>query len=75
MPDIEDFAPPVGATFDGTVLVMAGERSGYVRPEHHAAFRALFPLVVFTTIANAGHWVHAENPQGFLAALEPFLAG
>lgn len=74
MPVIEDFASPPGARFDGPVLVMAGEHSGYVRPEHHAAFRALFPQVAFTTIQNAGHWVHAENPQGFLAALEPFLA-
>ncbi len=75
MPVIEDFAPPAGATYDGPVLVMAGETSGYVRPEHHAAFRALFPRVAFTTIPKAGHWLHAENPQGFLAALEPFLAG
>lgn len=75
MPAIEDFTPPPGATFGGKVLVMAGEQSGYVRPEHHAAFRALFPAVTFTTIPKAGHWVHAENPQGFLAALEAFLAG
>jgi pimeloyl-ACP methyl ester carboxylesterase len=74
MPTIEDFASPPGARYDGAVLVMAGERSGYIRPEHHAVFRALFPQATFTTIANAGHWVHAENPQGFLAALEPFLA-
>lgn len=74
MPVIEDFAPPPGAWYDGPVLIMAGERSGYIRPEHHAAFRALFPRATFTTIANAGHWVHAENPQAFLAALEPFLA-
>lgn len=75
MPAIEDFAPPPGARYDGPVLVMGGELSGYIRPEHHAAFRALFPRVAFTTIPKAGHWVHAENPQGFLAALEPFLAG
>lgn len=74
MPDIEDFLPPPGARYEGPALVMAGERSGYVRPEHHAAFRALFPQAAFTTIPDAGHWVHAENPQGFLAALEPFLA-
>lgn len=74
MPAIEDFAPPPGATYDGPVLVMAGARSGYVRPEHHDAFRALFPRAAFTTVADAGHWLHAENPKGFLAALEPFLA-
>ena len=74
MPVIEDFAARPGARYDGPVLVMGGETSGYVRPEHHAAFRALFPRVAFTTIPKAGHWLHAENPQGFLAALEPFLA-
>nr|WP_232478684.1 alpha/beta fold hydrolase [Roseomonas rosulenta] len=73
MPAIEDFAPPPGARFDGAVLVMAGERSGYIRPEHHASFRALFPAVRFATVPAAGHWVHAENPGGFLALLQPFL--
>jgi len=73
MPAIEDFAAAPGARYDGPVLVMAGERSGYVRPEHHDAFRALFPAVRFATVPGAGHWVHAENPSGFLALLEPFL--
>ena len=25
------------------------------------------------TVPEAGHWVHSENPQGFLAAVRPFL--
>jgi pimeloyl-ACP methyl ester carboxylesterase len=74
MPAIEDFSPPSGPHFDGPALVMAGERSGYIRPEHDAAFRALFPAVRFVTVPGAGHWVHAENPAAFLALLEPFLA-
>jgi pimeloyl-ACP methyl ester carboxylesterase len=73
MPAIEDFSPPLGARFDGPVLVLAGERSGYIRPEHHALFRALFPAARFATVPQAGHWVHAENPSGFLALLQPFL--
>ena len=68
MDAIEDFTTPPGARFDGPVLVMAGERSDYVRPEHHALFRSLFPRAAFTTVPAAGHWVHAENPAGFLAA-------
>lgn len=75
MPAIEDFAAPPGARFDGPVLVMAGERSDYIRPEHHGLFRGLFPRATFATVPAAGHWVHAENPRGFLAALEPFLEG
>jgi pimeloyl-ACP methyl ester carboxylesterase len=73
MPVIEDFAVPPEARFDGPVLVMAGETSGYIRAEHHDAFRALFPAVRFATVGGAGHWVHAENPSGFLALLQPFL--
>ena len=74
MPAIEGFDPPPGARYDGPVLAMAGERSGYIRPEHHEAFRLLFPQVRFAIVPGAGHWVHAENPAGFLALLEPFLA-
>lgn len=74
MPQIEDIDLPAGARFDGPVLVMAGERSGYVRPEHHAAFRARFARLRFAMVPAAGHWVHAENPAGFLALLEAFLA-
>jgi esterase len=73
MPQIEDFSAPPGARFDGPVLVLAGERSGYVRPGHQALFRALFPAADFATVPAAGHWVHAENPSGFLALLQPFL--
>lgn len=75
MPAIEDFSPPPGAAYGGPTLVMAGGRSPYIREEHHAAFRALFPRVAFATVPDAGHWLHAENPGGFLAALEPFLEG
>jgi pimeloyl-ACP methyl ester carboxylesterase len=73
MPVIEDFVVPQGARFDGPVLVMAGETSGYIRAEHHDTFRAIFPAARFATVPGAGHWVHAENPAGFLALLQPFL--
>ena len=74
MPEIEDFAPPPGARFEGPALAMAGALSPYIRTEDHAAFRALFPRISFASIPRAGHWLHAENPQGFSAALEEFLA-
>jgi pimeloyl-ACP methyl ester carboxylesterase len=53
---------------------MAGALSPYIRPEDHAAFRALFPRIDFVSIARAGHWLHAENPEGFMAALRDFLS-
>lgn len=75
MPGVEDFTAPPGARYDGPTLVMRGEASRYIRPEHEPLFRALFPQARFVTIAKAGHWLHAENPTGFLAELEPFLQG
>jgi pimeloyl-ACP methyl ester carboxylesterase len=74
MPVIEDFDPPPGARFERPTLVMAGGQSDYIRPEHHAVFRALFPHVRFSTVPQAGHWLHAERPAEFLALLEAFLA-
>lgn len=75
MPTIVDFpAFPPGTRYDGPTLVMAGESSPYIHPDQHDLFRAFFPQARFVTI-RAGHWIHAENPTGFLAALEPFLDG
>ncbi len=62
-----------GAPFLGPSLFIAGERSDYIRPEYTAAIRERFPRAEMVTIPGTGHWVHAENPQTFLAALTPFL--
>jgi pimeloyl-ACP methyl ester carboxylesterase len=35
--------------------------------------RALFPRAQLVTIKGAGHWVHSEQPQVFLAILRRFL--
>jgi pimeloyl-ACP methyl ester carboxylesterase len=59
--------------YDGPVLWVAGARSRYVRPEYAAAMRALFPRAQLVTIKGAGHWVHSEQPQVFLAIMRRFL--
>jgi pimeloyl-ACP methyl ester carboxylesterase len=64
--------PDLPGRYDGQVLVLAGDASDYIQPEHHARFRALFPAAEFATIA-AGHWLHAENPAAFLQAVTSFL--
>ncbi len=73
MPEIEGFEVPPDTRYDGPTLVMAGESSRYIRPENQALFEKLFPQLRFVTVPKAGHWIHAENPAGFLAALESFL--
>ncbi len=71
LPAIE--AWQVTGRFDGPTLFVAGARSDYIRPEHRPAIRAAFPAARFVTLKNAGHWVHADNPDGFVAIVDGFL--
>ena len=66
--------PDLPGRYDGEVLVLAGDASDYIRPEHHALFTRSFPAVRFATIP-AGHWLHAENPAAFLDQVIAFLEG
>jgi esterase len=65
---------PAGTVYTGPALFIAGEKSDYLRGEHEAALRRLFPLARIAPVAGAGHWVHAERPEAFLGLVEPFLA-
>jgi esterase len=73
LPEIEDFSPPAGKRYAGPALFVAGARSDYIRPAHEAAIRALFPSAQFATLRGAGHWLHADDLEGFLAVVTPFL--
>jgi esterase len=66
-PDLE--TPP----YDGPVLWIAGATSNYIQPEHAEPMRRLFPRMRLVTVKNAGHWVHSEQPEIFLAILRRFL--
>ena len=73
MPDIESW-PDLTGRYDGPALFIGGARSDYIRAEHRPAIRALFPTARFVTLKDAGHWLHADNPAGFVAVVEAFLA-
>jgi esterase len=73
MPLIMGF-PDLPGRFDGPVLFLTGSRSDYVRPEHWTRIRRLFPAAGHRTIPDAGHWLHAEAPERFVAAVEAFLS-
>lgn len=73
MAEITGWRDPPGP-YGGPALVLAGDRSDYIRPEHAPLFRRLFPAVRFASIP-AGHWLHADNPQAFLEQVTAFLAG
>lgn len=65
---------PAARRFDKPALFIAGARADYIRPEHQADIRRLFPNATIETIANAGHWVHVDAPEAFLAAVTRFTA-
>lgn len=65
--------PEVAGRFDGPTLFLAGALSDYVRPEHRATIRQYFPNARQAKIPGAGHWLHAERPREFEAAVRAFL--
>lgn len=64
---------PPGYAYPGPTLFIAGGRSDYLQPGHAAAIDRLFPGATVETIPAAGHWVHADAPTAFSAAVERFL--
>ncbi len=66
--------PETEGRFDGPALFLSGSLSDYVRPEHRDKIKALFPRAKFARIPGAGHWLHAERPREFEAAVRAFLA-
>jgi pimeloyl-ACP methyl ester carboxylesterase len=65
---------PAGRIFSGPTLFVVGERSDYVRPEHHAVIHRLFPAATVEVVTGAGHWVHADAPDAFLAVVSGLLS-
>jgi esterase len=65
-PDADHLAP-----FTGKTLFIAGGDSDFVKLED---INSLFPNAAFSTIANAGHWLHVQQPDVFTALVEDFLA-
>ncbi len=65
--------PGVVGQYRGPALFLRGERSGYVPDGAEARIRALFPKARIQTLPGTGHWLHAEDPVGFTAAVRDFL--
>lgn len=56
-------------------LVLGGDKSTYINESDIVSIQRLFPDSSYTTIANAGHWLHAEQPEQVIAEMETFLSG
>jgi pimeloyl-ACP methyl ester carboxylesterase len=65
--------PDVEGRFEGPTLFLAGAESDYVRRADREAIKARFPAARFAKIPGAGHWLHADKPREFEAAVRAFL--
>ncbi len=64
---------PSFTIFEGSTLFLKGENSGYIANNDISLINAHFPNSKITTIADAGHWLHAENPIDFYTEVMAFL--
>src|SRR6056297_1248089 len=74
MPKILGF-PDVSGSYDGRTLFLSGAESDYVGHAHRDRIKALFSAAQFAKIPGAGHWLHAEKPREFEAAVRAWLKG
>lgn len=66
-------ALPIHSKFDGDTLFLKGDKSEYIAAQDTALITSQFKNAKIETIANAGHWLHAENPKDFYQAVINFV--
>jgi len=59
--------------FEKPVLFIRGEKSDSLKDEDWPEIKSLFPNAILDTIAGAGHWVHADQPEALKQQLVPFI--
>jgi len=66
--------PQLSGKFEKVSLFLSGALSNYLQITHRPTIKKLFPKAKFAKIPNAGHWLHAEKPREFEAAVRTFLS-
>ena len=66
--------PEISGVFEGPTFFLSGGQSDYVQPDARPKIKTHFPAAKFARIPGAGHWLHAEKPREFEAAVAAFLA-
>jgi esterase len=59
--------------YEGPTLFVKGEQSSYILTEEFPDYLHNFPNAKLSVVPNAGHWVHAENPEEFSRQVFDFL--
>ena len=59
--------------FNYPVLFIKGANSKYILPEDLKIIHRIYPEAIIWEIPNAGHWLHAEQPELFMEAVQKFI--
>lgn len=78
LPIIAEQIEEVGRAVEGSscmipTMFIRGAKSRYILDEDWDGIHAQFPNAQLRTIENAGHWVHAEQPEALVNELLSFL--
>ncbi len=65
-------ALPFENQFNKPTLFLRGDKSDYIQDSDFETIYHHFPESKILTIANAGHWLHAENPKDFYSEVGKF---
>lgn len=71
--DIRTYQPSATDYYEGPALFLRGDRSDYIVESDRERIMRHFPLAKIKTVANAGHWVHYDNPTALLNEIQIFL--
>lgn len=69
--EIIQYMPQKG--FAGKTIFIGGEQSKYITKETSLHIFDLYPKAELEFISNAGHWVHADNPDEFYHKVNQFI--
>jgi len=67
-------ATPTDSICNTPTLFIRGEKSTYVLDKDLNLIQDIFPFSTLETIANSGHWVHAEKPKEFFDCVLKFIS-
>lgn len=67
-------ALPQDFKYNGKTLFIKGENSDYITEADNNLINRYFDDYEIQTIAQSGHWVHAENPKSFLYKTLNFMS-
>jgi len=63
----------VQGAYAGAILFVKAAGSDYIVPDDYEGLLEIFPNGLIEEISGAGHWIHADNPADFGAAVIQFL--